>query len=407
MPSGFAVTDEEPSPRGATRHGFRCQRRNLFAQHPVHRRGAGVELRVQPLRSRRKRAADQERRGRSRFERHGRFRGAARERHDQLVKEASFRSFRAQLVRRRKELGEHDLRTTAHELDHGVERERVFEIDEQLVVAFRETQVAGHPPRLAKTFRQTVTLRSRGVRDRPDLGGRDAPACAGEDQAAAGDTRQERREVHRSPIPLHADGRLDRREKPVDAEAFHRRVVRRGDPRDDLAIETARAEADAIARNRHHQILDRDLPVRRRAGAAEERDLMAAQDRAREDVADPPGRQVHDLREDCIRMKRLLVGEVLPHSLVDVGIGVAETAEHARAGRSLCAEEKHAKVAALDRLRRFRAEHGHRVKGLGHRRTARIFPAARGRRRRSRSRCALPPPRASRDPSARHPRSSR
>lgn len=154
VPRRIAVTDEEPSPRGTVGHGLACQRRDFLAQHPVHGRRPGVEFRVQPLRSRRKRALDQERRSRSRFEGHGRFRGAARERHDQLVKEPSFRSFRAQFVRRRKELSQRDVRTIAHELDDRVECERILEIDEQLVVPFRETHAAGQPPHFAEPPRE-------------------------------------------------------------------------------------------------------------------------------------------------------------------------------------------------------------------------------------------------------------
>ena len=138
-----------------------------------------------------------------------------------------------------------------------------------------------------------------------------------------------------------------------------------GQARHDLAAEAARAQDDLRAAHRHHQVGDRDLPLGRRAGAAEEGDLPAAQHRPRQDVADPPLRQVDDLREQRAGGQGLLGAQVLGDLPRDLGVGVAEAAEQAGARGADRAPEEDAEVAGVERLLRRGGDRRHHLERVG------------------------------------------
>ncbi len=141
-------------------------------------------------------------------------------------------------------------------------------------------------------------------------------------------------------------------------------VVGGGHARDHLPAEPRRAQHDPRAGDRDAQVVDRDLLLGRRAGAAEEGDLVLAQHRPRQDVADPPLRQVDDLGEDGLRVERLLGPQVGLDLAVELGVGVAEAAEQPRSRGAAGVVEEDLEIPPVERLLRGRGEGDHDVKGL-------------------------------------------
>ncbi len=238
------------------------------------------------------------------------------------------------------------------------------------MVVVGEDDVARHAALLTEALREPEAFRSRCRGNGLDLLAADAPVRTRQHQPAADDARQKRHRAERSPVPLDAYSSLQCRKEAIDAQAFRGGAVGGGEAGDDFAVEAPGTEADAIAGNAEHQVLERNLPLERCAGAAEERDLVSAQDGTCQDVADAPGRQVYDLGEDGIGPERFLGRDVRLDTLADGRIGVAEAAEHSRARGSRGVVEEEAEVAPLDGLHRGSGERGHDVKGVGHRRRA-------------------------------------
>ena len=126
--------------------------------------------------------------------------------------------------------------------------------------------------------------------------------------------------------------------------------MRGGEPRDHLAAQPARAQADAIADDGDEQIGDRDAPVARRGRAAQKRDLARAEHGPQEHVAHPALGQVDDLGEDRVRPQRRLVGQVAAHRLLQLRKRMTEPAQQRRAGRAGGTLEVDAEVPAVDRV---------------------------------------------------------
>ena len=108
--------------------------------------------------------------------------------------------------------------------------------------------------------------------------------------------------------------------------------MRGGEPGDHLTPEPTGAEHDPLTLDRHEQVGQGQLPVVRRAGASQVRDLVATQHRPAQDVADPSLWKVHDLGEHTLRMDRLLRRQVRPDELVELVVSVAEPTEHPHTG---------------------------------------------------------------------------
>ena len=188
---------------------------------------------------------------------------------------------------------------------------------------------------------------------------------------AADDAGQERRLPQRSPVPGDPGDDLlvlQRAQEAVDTETAPDVVVRGGEPGDDLAPEPAGAEHDPLALDRHEQVGQRQLPVGRRAGASQVRDLVAAQHGPAQDVADPSLREVHDLGEHALRVDRLLGRQVRPDELVELVVGVAEAAEQPRAGRSRRRVQHHLEVIASRCLLTVGHDGGQHLERVGQRR---------------------------------------
>ena len=161
---------------------------------------------------------------------------------------------------------------------------------------------------------------------------------------------------------------LQRAQEAVDAETAPGVVVRGGEPGDHLAPEPAGAEHDPLALDRHEQVGQGQLPVGRRAGASQVRDLVATQHRPAEDVADPSLREVHDLGEHALRVDRLLGRQVRPDELVELVVGVAEATEQPRAGRPRHRVQHHLEVTAPRGLLPVGHDRGHHLERVGQRR---------------------------------------
>ena len=115
-------------------------------------------------------------------------------------------------------------------------------------------------------------------------------------------------------------------------------------PRDYLASKPSRAEMDAPLAHRDVKIGDRNLSIPGRPRAAEIGNLVISQDRAVQDIPQPPFRQMHDLGEDGIRFERFLCLEVTLYLLMYSFVTVTESSEKASARRSTYAANKHPKI---------------------------------------------------------------
>ena len=113
-----------------------------------------------------------------------------------------------------------------------------------------------------------------------------------------------------------------------------------------------------MPRDGDHEVVHGDLLFGRGARAAEVRDLVCTQQRARGDVSDAPLRQVDDLGEDGIRLQRLLGAQVPLDRPLQLGVAVGEPAEEAGAGRPHALPEQQLKLAGVQRLLRSCGEHG-------------------------------------------------
>jgi hypothetical protein len=126
---------------------------------------------------------------------------------------------------------------------------------------------------------------------------------------------------------------LQRAEEAIGADAAHE-VVRAGESRNHFAAEPLGPQDDPLLVDGDLQIGPGDLLFSRRARAAEERDLVIAQDRARDDVAGAALRHVHDLREDGVGPRRLFGRQMLADARFEPGVDMAEASEHPDARRS-------------------------------------------------------------------------
>ncbi len=120
-----------------------------------------------------------------------------------------------------------------------------------------------------------------------------------------------------------------------------------------------------------------------RARAAEERDLVRAQHRPQEHVAEPALGQVDDLGEHHARGQRLLVAEVPLDPGAELRIRVAEAAEQVGARRARGRAHQHGEVPARDRLLGGRRDRDHDPDRVRERRGLAPSRGPRGRDRRA------------------------
>ena len=282
------------------------------------------------------------------------------------------------------------LRPAVNQPGEAVHGQRVVEVHDELVVAVRDRHQTRQGPGRAQPLHGVVDARAlrdhglgraRALAAMLDLDraygsgqigqilGLEPPACRAQHDAMPAHAGQEARMIQRPPGPRPAGAilPLQRAQEAVHADRAQVEVVRRGQPRDHLAIEAPRAQDDAISAHRDQQILHRDVLVGRRAGDAEERDLVLAQHRPAQDVAQPALVQVYDLGEDGVRTQRLLGAEMVAYELVQRGRGVTEAAQHARARGAAGAAQQHLELAARQRLGRRRHHRGHDREGVGER----------------------------------------
>src|SRR5438128_7245550 len=101
----------------------------------------------------------------------------------------------------------------------------------------------------------------------------------------------------------------------------------RGEAREDLLVQRKRAQDDATFTHGDEEIGHRDLPVLGSSRSPEVRDLVPAQDRPREDIADPAFREVNDLGVHGRRLARLFDLQVAANATLKLTIQVTKTAE--------------------------------------------------------------------------------
>ena len=176
----------------------------------------------------------------------------------------------------------------------------------------------------------------------------ESPARQRQHQPARSQPRQKRRALQRTPAPAKTGGDAlhpEHAEKAVHPEVGGAEVVRAREARQHFAAEPLRAQDHAALDDRDQQIRHRDLPLSRRLRAADVWDLMVAQHRPQDHVAQPSLRQVHDLGEDGVGPQRLLGAQVLLDLRLQGRIPVAEAAEQVGSGGAGAALEMDAEPA--------------------------------------------------------------
>jgi hypothetical protein len=255
-------------------------------------------------------------------------------------------------------------------VDKALDGEDRLEVDRELVVVVGEDDVPGEGACAAPLGDGAEAFGSLRRPQLRQLLFRHVPGRAREDEAAVGDARQERRSVERPPAPGRARGEsipLQRAEKPVKAEAPAREGVRGGEARDHPPAEPFRPQLQALALHGDEEVGDGDPPLRRDAGAAEERDLVLAQHGPDEDVPDAALGQVDDLGEQRVGLERLLGPHVIFDDAAKIRVRVAEAAEERGARGADDPLEKDADVARVERLVGTRGDAGHDGEGPGQR----------------------------------------
>jgi hypothetical protein len=298
---------------------------------------------------------------------------------DHLVHEAPLGAAGDQLVGLREKLDQAGAVALLDDVEKRFDREDVVEVHQQLVVAVGQHQEARQHAAPAPLLDGRPAGGALHLGHAFDLVARHPPGGAGEHELAVGDARQEGGAFQRPPAPTDAAQELlvlQGAEKAIDPEAAHREVVGAGEARHDLSVEAARAQHDAVALHGHQQVGHRDLMLFIGAGASKERDLVIPQHRAREDVADAPLRQVHDLGENGLRAQRLLGPQMLPGALAEQLVGMAEAAQEAGAGGARGAAHQDLELAAVERLGGCGGEGNQHLEGVGQ-----ALPRRGGRRR--------------------------
>ncbi len=143
VPLRIAVADEEPAVRGALGDRLAGDGAHDLAQQAVRRRGAGVDLEVEPLGARGGRcgavAAGESARALPRAAGAGPApRGLRTLGHQDLVQEPALGTGRGQLVRSGKDLHQAGAVALFDDVQESIDREDVLEVDQQLVVGVDE-----------------------------------------------------------------------------------------------------------------------------------------------------------------------------------------------------------------------------------------------------------------------------
>src|SRR6185369_12916957 len=165
---------------------------------------------------------------------------------------------------------------------------------------------------------------------RLEMLGAEVPARGREHEAAKANAWQKHAAGERTPLPTERIGDslvLKRAEEAINAERSQPIVVRGGEARQHLFAETLRAQHHSAFDDRDLEIADLEGSLRRRARGAEVADLEGAQHRPRDDVADPPLGEMHDLSEDRVRAQRFLAPQMRLDERTQVVIGMAKAAE--------------------------------------------------------------------------------
>ncbi len=127
--------------------------------------------------------------------------------------------------------------------------------------------------------------------------------------------------------PLLIAIRLQHAQEAIDPDRCAGEVVRAGESGNHAPPEPGRADDESILSDRQHQVGDGQLTLGWRAGAREIDDLVVAQQRAKQDVADPPLRQVGDLGEHGVGVGRFFAAQMVAHEPGECGVAVTEAAE--------------------------------------------------------------------------------
>ena len=202
--------------------------------------------------------------------------------------EAALRARDAQLVRRWEQLHQSGSGPPLDQMDKHLDAEHVVEIHDQLVVAFGQRDIAWQPPP-----RATVCTARTAPRRAPCAMAAISPSAMfqprGQDHAPADHPRQERCACQWAPAPTQirpCDALLlECAQEPVHAQTAQREVVGRRQSAEYFAIKPRRPQHHPPRLNGDAQIGDQNLTIARRAGLPEEGDLVRAQQRTAQDVA--------------------------------------------------------------------------------------------------------------------------
>ena len=255
-------------------------------------------------------------------------------------------------------------------MDEVLAREHVVQVNRQPVVSVGKDDQTRQAPLRAPGLHGSESLGAARVSQTLQVFPADAPPRRRENQPPDDDPRKKRSGPERRPVPSEGSRALvlELSEEAIDAEPSKRVIVGRGQPGNDAPVEEGRTKNDPVVGDRNEEIRDRDLAVRRGAGAAEERNLVVPKHRPEQDVSDPAFRQVNHLGEHGVGRERLLGPEVFLDMAPQDGVRLAEPSQHARARRPVGPGPEDAKVPSRERLFGGGGDTGHDRERIGRRR---------------------------------------
>ncbi len=142
-------------------------------------------------------------------------------------------------------------------------------------------------------------------------------------------------------------------------------IVRRRHTGNDFTAQPCRAQHNTIAGQGDEQIGHRNPSAGGRGGPAQVGDLVVAQPRPGQHIADAALGKMNDLGEDRVRPQRLLGPQMSQHVLPQHLLAVAETAQQIGSRRPASTGEEHTEPALCHRCLAA-GEHGsHRAERVG------------------------------------------
>jgi len=264
---------------------------------------------------------------------------------------------------------DHRLVAVDQKMHEGVGAQHVVEVDDEALAAFthrhQARQAEGGPPVLHRPEQGGVAGVAH-IAEALEVVAADAPAGGGQHQAPGGDPGKEWLRAEAPPVPPSHEGGvgLQRAQEAVERQARSREAVGVGDPGDDAPTKAPGVQNDLVADHGDRQVVHRDLVIGGKAGAAEVWDLIAAQSRAKHDVAQAAGGKVNHVGKDGIGVEGLLGAHQTPNMVVQQRVAMAEAGQQTRprwAREGPYEHQEPAPVEVVVGLRRHGGHHGQAV----------------------------------------------